>query len=397
MKFAHLSDCHLGGWREPKLRDANTKAFIMAVDKILKENVDFVLIAGDLFNTAVPAIDSVRTAVEHLKRLKDSNVPVYFIAGSHDFSPSGKTMLDVLEHAGLAKNVAKGSEENGKLRLEFTIDQKTGVKIAGMIGKKGGLEKEYYNLLDRDSLQKEGGKKIFMFHSAVSELKPKELELMDAMPASLLPAGFDYYAAGHVHVVERGDVSGKKIVYPGPCFPNNFAELEKLKNGSFVLYNDGEARHVALEPFPVVCLSISAEGKTPSEVEKFILSEIKKANVKNAIVTIRVSGCLSKGKPADVVWNDIFHELYHNGAYHVMRNTVALVSKELEKVIIHHGNEDDIEDSLLREHAGQFKLQEKDVAVVKNLMRVFASEKLDGEKVADFESRVCSDAEKLFK
>jgi len=397
MKFVHLSDCHLGGWREPKLRDANTKAFVMAVDKILKENVDFVLIAGDLFNTAVPAIDSVRVAVEQLKRLKDNDVPVYFIAGSHDFSPSGKTMLDILEHAGLAKNVSKGGEENGKLRLEFTVDQKTGVKIAGMIGKKGGLEKEYYNLLDRESLQKEDGKKIFMFHSAVSELKPKELELMDAMPASLLPAGFDYYAAGHVHVVERGDVSGRKIVYPGPCFPNNFAELEKLGHGSFVLYNNGEAVHVPLEPFPVVCLTISAKDKSPSEVEKNILSEIKKVNVKNAIVAIRVGGCLAKGKPADVVWNDIFHELYHNGAYHVMRNTVALVSKELEKVILPHSNDGDMEDVLLREHAGQFKLEEKGVSIVKNLMRTFSAEKLDGEKVADFESRVCSDAEKLFK
>lgn len=398
MKFAHLSDCHLGGWREPKLRDANTKAFVMAVDKILKENVDFVLIAGDLFNTAVPAIDSVRTAVEHLKRLKDNNVPVYFIAGSHDFSPSGKTMLDVLEHAGLAKNVAKGGEsESGKLRLEFTVDQKTGVKIAGMIGKKGGLEKEYYNLLDRENLKRESGKKIFMFHSAVSELKPKELELMDAMPASLLPDGFDYYAAGHVHVVERGDVSGRKIVYPGPCFPNNFAELEKLKHGSFVIYNNGEVSHVALEPFPVVCLSVSAKDKSPSEIEKEILSEIKKLNVKNAIVTIRVAGCLSKGRPADVVWNDIFHELYHSGAYHVMRNTVALVSKELEQVIIPHSNEGDMEDALLREHAGQFKLSEKDVSIVKKLMQAFSAEKLDGEKVSDFETRVCSDAEKLLK
>jgi len=396
MKFAHLSDCHLGGWREPKLRDANTKAFVMAVNKILKENVDFVLIAGDLFNTAVPAIDSVRVAVEQLKRLKDVDIPVYFIAGSHDFSPSGKTMLDVLEHAGLAKNVAKGGEsENGKLKLEFTVDKKTGVKIAGMIGKKGGLEKEYYNLLDRESLQKESGKKIFMFHSAVSELKPKELELMDAMPASLLPEGFDYYAAGHVHVVERGDVSGRRIVYPGPCFPNNFAELEKLKHGSFVFHNNGEAVHVPLEPFPVVCLTISAEGKSPSDVEKNILSEVKKADVKNAIVTIRVAGCLAKGKPADVVWNDVFHELYHNGAYHVMRNTVALVSKELEQVIIPHGSEGDMEDALLREHASQFKLQ--DISVVKKLMQTFSAEKLDGEKVADFETRVCSDAEKFFK
>jgi len=397
VKFAHLSDCHLGGWREPKLRDANTKAFVMATDKILKENVDFVLIAGDLFNTAVPGIDSVRLAVEQLKRLKDNNIPVYFIAGSHDFSPSGKTMLDVLEHAGLAKNVAKGGEENKKLRLNFTVDKKTGVKIAGMIGKKGGLEKEYYDVLDRESLEKESGKKIFMFHSAVSELKPKELELMDAMPASLLPKGFDYYAAGHVHVVERGNVSGKKIVYPGPCFPNNFAELEKLKTGSFVLFDNSEAKHVALEPFKVHSFSLNAQDKSPSEVEKSLQELLKNVDVKNAIVTIRVFGCLSKGKPADVAWNDVFHSLYQRGAYHVMRNTFALVSNELEQVILPHASEGDMETALLYEHAGQFKLKNKDISVAKNLMQVFSAEKLDGEKVADFESRVCSDAEKLFK
>ena len=102
MKFAHLADCHIGGWRDPKLRAANTNSFCMAIEKCLTEKVDFVLISGDLFNTAVPSIDSLRMTVEQLKRVKDAKIPVYFIAGSHDFSPSGKTMLDVLEHAGLA-------------------------------------------------------------------------------------------------------------------------------------------------------------------------------------------------------------------------------------------------------------------------------------------------------
>jgi len=70
---------------------------------VLKKKVDFILIAGDLFNTSLPGIDKLKLAVQKLKQLKDNNIPVYIIAGSHDFSPSGKTMLDVLENAGLAR------------------------------------------------------------------------------------------------------------------------------------------------------------------------------------------------------------------------------------------------------------------------------------------------------
>jgi len=123
MKFAHLADCHLGSWREPKLREANNKSFLLAVDLCLKEKVSFVLISGDLFNTAVPAIDCLKIAVEQLKHLNDAKIPVYIIAGSHDFSPSGKTMLDVLEHAGLVVNVACGQElPDGRLSLKFTVE-----------------------------------------------------------------------------------------------------------------------------------------------------------------------------------------------------------------------------------------------------------------------------------
>jgi len=129
MKFAHLADCHIGSWRDPKLKDISTIAFQKAIDKCMEENVDFILISGDLFNTSLPRIDNLKKVVSILKQLKDKNIPVYIIPGSHDYSPSGKTMLDVLEQAGLFVNVVKGEEIDGKLKLSFTIDQKTGAKI----------------------------------------------------------------------------------------------------------------------------------------------------------------------------------------------------------------------------------------------------------------------------
>lgn len=399
MKFAHMSDCHIGGWREPKLRDLNSKAFQMAIDHCLSEKVDFVIIAGDLFNTAVPGIDSLSMATKQLKRLKDADIPMYFIAGSHDFSPSGKTMLDVIEHAGLGKNLARGEElADNKLKLNFTVDAKTGVKLVGLIGKKGGLEKEYYYHLAREPLEKESGFKIFVFHSAVTEMKPKGMEQMESLPVSLLPEGFEYYAAGHVHVVDNVSLSGRKnIVFPGPCFPNNFSEVEKLRHGSFMLFDNGVVTKVPLSVAPVVCLSVDADGKSVSEVEALVRKEIASQDVKGAVVTIRVAGCISKGKPADIQWNDLLHDAYARGAHFVMRNANALTSKELEVVMVKESQVEDVEDAVLRQHAGQFKLKDEDVALAKKLMSVLAADKADGEKLADFETRISSEMDKLFE
>ena len=103
MKYAHLADLHLGSWREPKMRDLSIKAFITAMDQCANQNVDFILFAGDIFNTSLPSLDTLKIVTKKLKELKDRNIPIYVIAGSHDFSPSGKTMVDVLENAGLLK------------------------------------------------------------------------------------------------------------------------------------------------------------------------------------------------------------------------------------------------------------------------------------------------------
>ncbi|MBW2970303.1 exonuclease SbcCD subunit D [Candidatus Woesearchaeota archaeon] len=395
MKFAHFADVHLGAWRDPKLRSANMKAFVMVVDVCLSEKVDFVLLSGDLFNTAVPSIDSLKLAVEQFKRLSDASVPVYFIAGSHDFSPSGKTMLDVLEHAGFCVNVARGEElSDGRVKLNFTVD-KSGAKIVGMIGKKGGLEKSYYQLLYRDNLEKEDGFKVFLFHSAVAELKPKELSGMDAFAVSLLPAGFDYYAGGHVHVVDNASVGKyRNVVFPGPVFPNNFSELEKLKQGSFVLY-DGKVSHVPVVVHPVVSVFVDAEGKGLSEV----VAELKRqfVGLSDAIVTIRVSGTLKSGKPSDLSWNDVFHDAYSKGAFVVLKNTNSFSSKELDVVVVKESNVEDVEDSLLKEHSSQFKFSDDDVVLAKKLMHVMSAEKLEGEKVADFELRLISELDKLLE
>jgi len=388
VRFAHLADCHLGGWREPKLRDANGRAFVMVVDMILTSRVDFVLIAGDLFNTSMPSIDALRLAVEQLKRFKDVGIPVYAIAGSHDFSPSGKTMLDVLDRAGLLVNVFKGAVVDGKLSLEFTIDEKTGVKLTGMIGKKGGLDKALYDGLIRDHLETESGTKIFLFHCSLAEVKPKELEDMDAMPVSYLPRGFIYYAGGHVHVRDNASVGGlANIVYPGPTYPNNLAELEKLRHGSFVLYEDGKVTHVPIEPHRVVPVHLEA-CRSAVETEAALAKILAGVDVTDAIVTLRVRGTLSEGKPSDIPFEAISQSLVERGAFAVLRNTAHLSSKEFTEIKVKEGTVEDVERELI---ASQKERRD----LIPQLMSALASQKDEGEKVVDFERRVRSDVDAL--
>jgi len=396
MKFAHLADCHLGSWREPKLKELNSRAFEKAVDICIKEKVDFILISGDLFNTSIPSIDVLRETVVKLKKLKDLNIQVYTIAGSHDFSPSGKTMLDVLEQAGLVKNIAKATEENGKLRLIFTKDNKTGAKIAGMIGKKGMLEKSYFKAIDKESLEREKGFKIFMFHTALDELKPKELEKMDSAPISLLPKGFDYYAAGHVHVRMEKSLSGyKNIIYPGPLFPNNFSELEK-ETGGFYIYDNGKIEFKPINIINVHAVEIDCNHKVPEQITSEVLSKIQNKEFLNTIVLLRLYGTLESGKTSEIDFKEIFNQLNEKNAYFVMKNTNKLETKEFEEVKVSTSNIEEIESNLIKENIGQIEINMPEEKLIYNLMRVINTEKEEGELNRDFEERLKKELNQVF-
>ncbi len=402
MKFAHLADCHIGSWRDPKLKDISLRAFVRAVDISIDKGVDFVLISGDLFNTSLPSIDGLKEATKKLKELNDKNIAVYIIAGSHDFSPSGKTMLDVLENAGLCINVAKGEIVSEKLKLNFTVDKKTGVKITGIIGKKGGLEKSYYEDLLREELEKEEGYKIFMFHSLLSELKPKEFEKVDSQPLSLLPKNFNYYAGGHPHFVFAKEVEDYGVIaYPGPLFPNNFAELEKLERGGFYIFDNNKVEWMPIQIYNVYKIFVDCNHRTPKEAEEEVLRGIQNKEFNNTIVTLRFEGTLESGKISDIDFKRVFDLLYEKSAYFVMKNTNALTTKEFEEIKIDTASTEDTEERLIKEHLGKIKVEgldlEKEARLVKELIKLLDKEKEEGEKVADFERRIKADIGRIIE
>ncbi len=401
MKFAHMADVHIGSWRDPKLSELSVKAFKKAVDMCIDKRVDFVLIAGDLFNTSLPSVDRLKLVVSYLRKLKDNEINVYIIAGSHDFSPSGKTMLDVLEEARLIINVVKGKVVDEKLMLNFTMDGKTGAKITGMLGKKGMLEKKYYENLIKSNLEQEEGYKIFMFHSALQEFKPKELENMDAHPLSLLPKGFDYYAGGHVHYIfDKYEDGYGLITYPGALFPNNFAELEKYGKGGFYIIDEGVLEWHAVEIHPHHGIKIDVKHNSPIEVENILMKEVDN-NFENYIITIRLKGILEKGRISDIDFNRVFERLYDKGAYFVMKNTSALKTAEFEEIKVDVADSKDVEQRLVKEHVSQIKIKdmdpEQEEKMTHLLMNMLAADKKEGERKVDFEKRIVDDFKRLLR
>jgi len=402
MRFAHMADCHIGSWRDPKLNNISTDAFSKAVDISIEKKVDFVIIAGDLFNTSLPPVEKLKTVVMKLKALKKKDIPVYIVPGSHDFSPSGKTMLDVLEEAELLVNVVKGDVSENKLKLRFTVDKKTGAKITGMLGRRGMLEKKYYESLDKTNLEKEDGFRIFVFHTAISELMPAELKQMESAAVSLLPKGFDYYAGGHVHIVEKKELPDyKNIIYPGPLFPNSFSELEKLQQGGFYIYDKGKLEYEPVQIYNIHSIILDCKGKTPEQVTEKLKKEAEKNEFINTIVTIRLSGKLASGKIADIDFKEIIALFYKRGAYFVMKNANKVQSRELEDIRVRKGSVEEVESSLIKEHLGQIKVEGMDTGseeqLTKSLMQALNAEKQEGERNIDFERRIRSDISRILE
>lgn len=408
MRFAHFADMHIGSWADDRLAEASTKAFVKAMDLCVEKNLDFVLISGDFFNTSLPSIDRLKEVTKKLRELADRGLPVYIIPGSHDFSPTGKTMLDVLENAGLFVNVMRGTAtEDGRIILNFTVDRKTGAKIVGIGGKKGMLDRHYYDKLILDNLEKEPGFKIFMFHTAVEEFKPAGLEQMDAVPVAMFPKGFGYYAGGHIHRRFERHVGGYGLfTMPGPLFPNSFDEMELLQNGGFLIVespgtvNGGSEVKVSYHPLvihTVFSLSINADKKSPEEVSGELMASILNKEFYNTIVLVRVAGQLCSGKASDVGFRAFFDAAYGKGAAYVAKNTGKLVGKDFEEIKVDYQSVEDIEQKLIAEHAGQSKAfpAEKEKDMAHQLLHVLATEKEEGETVADFEKRVKEDVAKV--
>lgn len=417
-KFAHMADCHIGAWRDEKLRDLNLKAFEKAIDICVTEKVDFIVISGDLFDTNIPNLSQVKLAVEKLKSAKDKGINIYLVFGSHDYNPNTISMIDVLESADLFENVSKGEYKGDKLELQFVEDPKTGAKMAGLHGRKVGLEKEYFEALDVKSLEREKGFKIFLFHSSLTEMNPGYIPEGRCVPLSMLPPSFNYYAGGNIHKKIEGKFAKYPfVVYPGPLFGTDFRDLEDMaqgeKRGFYIVEFDDEVkntRFVEVKISEVLYYVFDADNRTAGQVEKMLVEKAKDVDAVDKIVLFRVAGTMSSGRPVDIDFRRIKEILLEQGAVYANINRYALKSKERIEVRVKGERKAEIEERIFREKLSGFKIDpsikskkikklledrltgEKGIQLAQNLLHALRMEKKEGETKADFHSRILHNA-----
>lgn len=379
MKFAHIGDCHLGGWSEPEMQELNLRSLQYALLKCIKEKVDFLLVTGDLFDSAYPPIDILKETFREFRKLKEAGIPVYLIAGSHDYSVSGKTFLEVLEKSGFCKNVSLFEEREGKIMLLPTI--LGNIAIYGYSGKKSGLEVQE---IEKIKLQDAPGLfKILMLHTSIKDAIGN-LPIKSVNEKTLPKV--DYLALSHLHI----NYNKENRVYSGPLFPNTLSELEELKNGFFYIYDNGRARKEEIRLKSVSVFSFEIKNALSATEE--IIKKIETEQLKDKVVIVKVSGVLEQGKSTDIDFIKIEDILKKKGAYAFLKSSTKLHSQEGE-LKVENVDTEALEQQMIKNF--EAKNPSKFNSFIPSYLKVLQIEKEEDEKSSVFENRLLSELNKI--
>ena len=233
VKFAHIADTHLGyrqyGSEERAIDFAN--AFKRAVEFSLSKNVDFILVAGDLFHKK-SEMDPV-TLAQAVLVLEKCDVPVIAIEGNHDstYFRERYTWIDYLSSQGHLINL-KPHFDNGKPVVE-EWDGKRGSYFEIGDARIYGLK--YYGMLTEQIIQdflmkvEKGENTIFMSHFGIEGY----IDMYGCINSSHLYRfrdRIDYVALGHIHKMY---VENDFIFNPGSLESCDLSEYS-FKRGIFI-------------------------------------------------------------------------------------------------------------------------------------------------------------------
>jgi DNA repair protein SbcD/Mre11 len=265
MRLLHTSDWHLGrSLHRADLRAAQSVFLDHLVDTVRAEKVDAVLVAGDIYDRAVPPVDAVELCADALNRLHDAGARTVLISGNHDSARRLGFGSPLLEVAGvhvrtrpseLARPVlledAHGPVavygvpylEPDAVRDDLPRAEGTGPPAEGT----GEVPRGHAGVLGHaarciraDADSRRVRRRVVLAHGWVAGGAASESERdiavggVGQVPAALFD-DFSYVALGHLHGQQT--IAGH-LRYSGSPLPYSFSEATHHK-GSWLVELDG--------------------------------------------------------------------------------------------------------------------------------------------------------------
>ena len=282
MLFSHISDTHLGLVQygsDERAQDVYD-SFNQSVDISIKDHVEFVIFAGDIFHVPNPNGTAIVQMGNALKRLKENNIDSFFILGEHDISRIRTTPIPYVYHnLEFSKYIGQGNPFVYKDVLIAGFDKIRKPEIPQY--------EEKFTVVDK-AAQKHSGHKILVLHQGVTEFNKFAGEIQ----STDLPKNFTYYAMGHLHDKDIQQFShlGGPIAYPGSIESTTSEGIKEHHKGFFEVDISGaeaSTNWIELETRPQFSFKTDYGdlSKTIDDISQKIADSTKKP-----IVEVKIQG-----------------------------------------------------------------------------------------------------------
>lgn len=285
-KFLHTADIHLGKtYRTAADEAARYEDFFCVLGSIVSdaitEQVDFVLIAGDLFHTGQILPRTFARTIETLQPLKDAGIPCIAVEGNHDWIHRRDSIswMEALSQMGYIHLLRPTRTENGGYHFDpFDYEQGIGghIEIKGLniygLGYIGTQAGNHVQRICESVITKNN---ILLFHVGVWTFSPVEIGNMKPEEALPLADVFDYVALGHGHKPYIiNDQDGTPYAFnPGSPECVNFGEEKYYKGYYLVTVENGlfssEFRSTAPRPMLVTTIDLDGAEDADQALERF--------------------------------------------------------------------------------------------------------------------------------
>ena len=249
MKLLHIADLHLGKrvLEAPMIEDA--RAVLGQVrDIAITENVEAVLIAGDVYDRPVPPIEAVELFSDFLTSLVKVGIKVLAIAGNHDSPERLGFCGDVLSAGGVhiagacrgkpETVVLQGNERVAVHMISFARTAALRPYLQGEIETLSDAMSAVLTSVDRTVADRH----VLLLHAFVAGgiSSDSEMDIVGTAQglSTELFSGFDYVALGHLHGPQT---VGENIRYAGSPLKYSFSEVHHHKSATLISLEPGTA------------------------------------------------------------------------------------------------------------------------------------------------------------